>query len=63
MDIEIRKLTPDIAEDYVNFFGVTPHNQKWQVKCYCVFWNNDDGKSHFFGQNVKQQFFSSNFII
>ena len=26
MDIEIRKLTPDLAEEYVNFFDITPHD-------------------------------------
>lgn len=26
MNIEIRKLTPELAEDYVNFFDVTPHD-------------------------------------
>jgi len=43
MNIEIRKLTPDLAEDYVTFFDTTPHNEKYKVKCYCVFWSNDDG--------------------
>jgi ribosomal protein S18 acetylase RimI-like enzyme len=45
MNIEIRKLTPDLAEDYVRFFDLTPHNQKrHNVKCYCVFWCNDDSE-------------------
>ena len=26
MNIEIRRLTPDLAEDYARFFDVTPHN-------------------------------------
>ncbi len=38
MNIEIRKLTPDLAEDYVRFFDHTPHNEKWHTKCYCVCW-------------------------
>jgi GNAT superfamily N-acetyltransferase len=38
MNIEIKKLTPDLAEDYVQFFDETPHNQKYRVKCYCVCW-------------------------
>ena len=41
MNIEIRKLTPALAEDYVRFFDVTPHNQKHHVKCYCVCWCGD----------------------
>lgn len=38
MDIEIHKLTPDMAEDYMRFFDNTPHNEKWHTKCYCVCW-------------------------
>ena len=43
MDIEIRKLTPDLAEEYAHFFDVTPHNFNLdENKCYCVSWRNDD---------------------
>jgi GNAT superfamily N-acetyltransferase len=43
MNIEIRKLTPDLAEDYVNFFDVTPHDVNIdECKCYCVTWRSDD---------------------
>ncbi|WOO35603.1 GNAT family N-acetyltransferase [Anaerocolumna sp. AGMB13020] len=43
MAIEIRKLTPDLAEEYVNFFDVTPHDDNVEEhKCYCVCWCNDD---------------------
>ena len=43
MAIEIRKLTPDMAEDYVHFFTVTPHDDNIdEHKCYCVCWCNDD---------------------
>ena len=46
MSIEIRKLTPELAEDYVRFFDETPHNLKYHTKCYCVCWSsNDDSKS------------------
>jgi hypothetical protein len=38
MIIEIKKLTPDLAEAYVRFFDKTPHNQKYNTKCYCVCW-------------------------
>ena len=38
MNIEIKKLTPDLADDYVHFFDETPHNDKWNTKCYCVCW-------------------------
>lgn len=43
MNIEIRKLTPDLAEDYVRFFDLTPHDDNVdEHKCYCVCWCNDD---------------------
>lgn len=43
MDIRIRKLTPDLAEDYVNFFDATPHDVNIdEQKCYCVTWRSDN---------------------
>jgi len=46
MDISIRKLTPDLAEDYVRFFDVTPYNEYYagndEIPCYCIKWRNDD---------------------
>ena len=41
MNIEIRKLTPDLAEDYARFFDETPHNDEFKHKCYCVSWRAD----------------------
>lgn len=41
MNIEIRKLTPELLEDYLNFFDTTPHfTNKDEDKCYCVCWSN-----------------------
>ena len=41
MNIEIRKLAPDLAEDYARFFDVTPHNDEGDgIKCYCVLWRS-----------------------
>ena len=45
MDIEIKKLTPDLAEDYAHFFDTTPHwdnTKRDELPCYCVTWRNDD---------------------
>ena len=45
MNIEIRKLTPELAEDYAHFFDVTPHDDrtnKAELPCYCVTWRSDD---------------------
>jgi len=52
VDIEIRKLTPDLAEEYAHFFDVTPHNGEGDgMKCYCVTWRSDDsyvGDDHWY---------------
>lgn len=43
MEFEICRLTPDLAEDYVHFFDVTPHDVNIdERKCYCVTWRSDD---------------------
>jgi GNAT superfamily N-acetyltransferase len=47
MDFEIRKLTPDLTEDYIHFFDTTPHSEipdDDECKCYCVWWCNDDSE-------------------
>ena len=47
MNVEIRKLTPVLVEDYVQFFDTTPHDDNTDAsKCYCVCWSNvsDEGK-------------------
>ena len=53
MDIEIRKLTPDLAEDYAQFFDVTPHSERPdddECKCYCVWWCQDDQNDTIFNR-------------
>lgn len=43
MDIKIVKLTPKLAEDYLHFFDVTPHDDDVPgSKCYCVCWCSED---------------------
>lgn len=41
MEIEVKKLIPELAEDYARFFDVTPHNFD-ECKCYCVPWRSDN---------------------
>lgn len=42
MELEIRKLTPALAEEYAHFFDVTPHDVNIEEqKCYCVTWRSD----------------------
>jgi GNAT superfamily N-acetyltransferase len=46
MAIEICKLKPEHADDYVHFFDITPHDDNVdENKCYCVCWCNEDYKS------------------
>ena len=42
MSLTIKPLTPELAEDYVRFFDKTPHNDKWNTKCYCVCWCSNE---------------------
>ena len=43
MNIKICRLKPHMAEDYVHFFDVTPHDDNIdEHKCYCVCWCSAD---------------------
>lgn len=43
MDIEIKKLSPALVDDYVKFFDETPHDDNVdEHKCYCVCWCSAD---------------------
>ena len=62
MNIEIRKLTPDLAEDFVTFFDTTPHNEKYKVKCYCVFWCNDDCEGKDFNTKAARRDYAVQYV-
>ena len=56
MSIAIRKLIPELAEDYVHFFDTTPHDDNViEHKCYCVCWCNDDYKGKDFSTAEKRR--------
>lgn len=56
MNITIKKLTPELAEDYVHFFDVTPHDHYVdEHKCYCVCWCNDDYEGKDFSSAEKRR--------
>ena len=61
MNIEIKKLTPNLAEDYVRFFDVTPHDDhtvKAELPCYCVTWRSDDsyvGNDHWYSAREERR--------
>ena len=52
MNVEIRKLTTSLVEDYARFFDITPHWGNDDTKCYCITWCGDNvylnGGSHWF---------------
>lgn len=46
MNIEIVKLTPEHAEEYIHFFDTTPHDDLDPANtCYCVSWCSDDHRA------------------
>lgn len=63
MAIVIRKLTPDLAEDYVRFFDTTPHdNNVDEHKCYCVCWCNDDCEGKDFSTAKKRRDYAFRYV-
>lgn len=43
MELEIKRLTPELAEDYLRFFDETPHDDGIdEHKCYCICWSSAD---------------------
>ena len=63
MNIEIRKLTPDLVDDFVHFFDVTPHSDKIDDhKCYCVCWCNDDYEGKDFSSAEKRRDYAIKYV-
>ena len=64
MTTEIRKLTPELAENYVQFFDITPHDDNiYEHKCYCVCWCNDDCVSDYESRNLSSREKRRNYAI
>jgi len=61
MDITIRELIPELANDYVRFFDMTPHDQHsdnenvGEYSCYCVCWCSDDYEGKDFSTPEKRR--------
>lgn len=56
MELEIRRLTPELAEDYVRFFDVTPHDDlNEENKCYCICWCSEDSDGQDFSTREKRR--------
>lgn len=63
MNIEIRKLTPDLADDYVHFFDTTPHDYNVDDhKCYCVCWCSDDCEGKDFSSREKRRAYATKYV-
>jgi len=59
MNIEIKKLTPALVDDYAHFFDTTPHWGSDETKCYCITWCGDNvylnGGKHWFSSPVERR--------
>ncbi len=63
MDIEIRKLMPEHAEEYVKFFDITSHDDNiYEHKCYCVCWCNDDWEGKDFSTAEKRRKYALQYV-
>lgn len=56
MNIEIKKLTPKLLEDYLHFFDTIPHHtNKPEDRCYCVGWCNANYEDQDFSTAEKRK--------
>ncbi len=63
MNIQIRRLAPDLAEDYVRFFDTTPHSDNVnEHKCYCVCWCSDDSEGKDYSSAEKRRAFAVEYV-
>ncbi len=62
MDIQIKKLCPELAQDYVCFFDETPHDENIpEHKCYCVCWISADS-NHYDCSTVEKRRIAADFM-
>lgn len=63
MNIEICRLKPELAEDYVDFFDTTPHDTNIDAhKCYCVCWCNDEYEGKDFSTAEKRRQYALHYV-
>ncbi len=63
MDLRISKLSAEKAEEYVNFFDTTEHDDnKDEHKCYCVCWSNDDCKGKDFSKVTNRREYAWQYV-
>ena len=63
MDIDIKRLTPELLEDYLNFFDITPHStNKAEHRCYCVCWSSKDCEGTDFSSAEKRREIAKEYV-
>ncbi|HAI52331.1 MAG TPA: GNAT family N-acetyltransferase [Limnochordia bacterium] len=63
MEIELRRLTPELAEDYVYFFDTTPHDdQVDEHKCYCICWCSADAEGKDFSTREQRRAYALQYV-
>ncbi len=68
MEIEIKRLTLELVEDYLHFFDITPHSTGLEEhRCYCVCWasthgNLDDCSTALKRREVAERYIKNHFI-
>jgi len=63
MDITIKKITPELTEDYLHFFDVTHHSSgKEEHRCYCVCWASTDSSFEDFTTASKRREIAKRYI-
>ena len=63
MDLEIRRLIPGLADDYLHFFDTTPHDDFTEgSKCYCVGWCGTDDASRDYSSPEKRRVIAAEYV-
>jgi len=63
MNIEIRRLVPELAEDYIRYFDTTPHADEVEDhKCYCVWWCTDDSEGRDYSSVEKRREIAARYV-
>jgi ribosomal protein S18 acetylase RimI-like enzyme len=63
VNVEIRKLTPELTKDYLHFFDTTPHaTNKGEHKCYCVWWSSADIEGEDYSSVEKRRDLAAKYI-
>lgn len=63
INIKIKKLTPELTEDYLHFFDVTPHStNKAEHRCYCVCWAGENCDDRDFSSAEKRRIIADEYV-